>query len=408
MRETVTPEILQRVVWTGANLSSFSQASTALEVLMDIDLSPKQVRRITEQVGQDRLAERRQQVETFQQKPLMERTASPAKTRPADLGVVMLDGGRYQRRDHFGERGYDGSHWKEDKVGLVLHMQSKVHPVDPHPAFPVWLAAADVVREIAALGEINSGNARACEPRAGSPADLQQASPDEPPKKSGWSEFAPKLLSREVIASSDCGDAFGWHLEQAAWRAGVVDASRGAFVADGAGVNWTIYRQHFSQMTGILDLMHALSYAWKAAGALKDREAYLRCATRIWQGRVDEVIAEFQSRLLEEPSQEGALDEDAREAVQRALVYYENHRQWMDYPRYRQQGLPLTSSHIESTIKQVNQRMKGSEKFFGKETGETLLQLRADSLSDSHPLDPFWDRWFRRQSGANTYRKLPA
>jgi hypothetical protein len=105
---------------------------------------------------------------------------------------------------------------------------------------------------------------------------------------------------------------------------------------------------------------------------------------------------------------EASLTEEYRQSVMREVTYYQNHSSRMDYPRYRQQGLPLTSSHIESTIKQVNQRMKGSEKFFRRDTGDTLLQQRADSLSVSRPLDGFWTRWFSRQSGANTYRKQSA
>ncbi len=387
--------MLQRIVWAGANLSSFAQASTALEMLASIKLSSKQVRRITEQVGQDRLAERQQEVATFQERPLMERVTSRTKAPPVKLGVVELDGGRYQRRDHFGDENYTGSHWKEDKVGLVLHMTSEVHDSDPHPEFPEWLAHADVVREIAALGTLAPGESGVSEPLA--EAIEQRA--DDRQQTSGWSEFAPELVSREVIASSECGEDFGHHLEYLAWQQGVVDASRTAFVADGASVNWTIHSRHFSQMTGILDLMHALSYAWKAARAWNDQAAYKRWATGIWQGRVAEVITELQTRLAEEP-----VADEHREAVQRTVTYYQHHCSRMDYPKYRQQGLPLTSSHIESTIKQINLRLKGSEKFFRKDTGEALLQLRADSLSDSQPLGDFWSRWFNQQSGANVYR----
>jgi hypothetical protein len=76
----------------------------------------------------------------------------------------------------------------------------------------------------------------------------------------------------------------------------------------------------------------------------------------------------------------------------------------MNYPLYRQQGLPLTSSHIESTVKQINQRIKGTEKFWRRDSGEAVLQLRADALSDSLPLQPFWHRWQAQQTGANRYR----
>lgn len=401
MRETVTPAVLQKVVWAGANLKSFPQARAALKELADIELSPKQIRRMTAQVGQDRLDERVQQVEAFQHKPLMQRLASLPKIESPKLGVVMMDGGRYQRRDHFGEEDYDGTHWKEDKVGLVLHMHSAVHDSDPHPEFPEWLASAHVVREIASLGAFDEKHEPLSEAASLLLEETDDASDD-------WHQLTPTLLSREVIASSQCGDDFGHHLEFIAWQQGVVDAPRMAFVADGASVNWTIHKAHFSQMPGILDLMHALSYAWKAAKALADPAAYKRYATWIWQGHVAQVIDELRRRSppAHASSEESPIKDDATvDPVQRAITYYSNHQHRMNYPEYRQQGLPLTSSHIESTIKLINIRMKGSEKFFNRNTGETLLQLRADSLCDSHPLTTFWPRWLKQQTGANSYRK---
>jgi len=92
-----------------------------------------------------------------------------------------------------------------------------------------------------------------------------------------------------------------------------------------------------------------------------------------------------------------------RVRVHRALTYYEYHQSRMNYPEYRRLRLPLTSSHIESTIKQINRRVKGSEKFWLQSTSEAVLQLRADYLSDSAPLGSFWLRHQARQTGANTY-----
>lgn len=403
VRETVTPAVLQKTVWAGANLKSFPQGSEALRVLAEVALTAKQVRRITEQFGQDRLAERLRQVADFQEKPLMQRLTAAADIDRPPLGVVMMDGGRYQRRDHFGEVNYDGSHWKEDKVGIVLHMDSQVHDRDPHPEFPEWLVSAEVIAELAALGRPPEEQDA---PRQTRFADAAAAF-EQDEAASHWELLTPRRLSRDVIASSQSGEDFGHHLEFAAWQRGVVDAPRMAFVADGASVNWTIHKRHFSQMSGILDLMHALSYAWKAARALEDPAAYQRYATWIWQGNVPQVIQELTQRETARTCDAPDAPEHSRtdDSVQRAITYFTHHQPRMNYPRYRQQGLPLTSSHIESTIKQINLRVKGSEKFFRRETGETLLQLRADSLSDSQPLTPFWQRWHQRQTGANTYRK---
>ena len=175
-------------------------------------------------------------------------------------------------------------------------------------------------------------------------------------------------------------------------------------VADGAHVNWTIQQKHFSRATPILDLMHALSYAYSAAEAVGDQTAYPRWARWIWQGQVERVIdplRDHQDRIGKPPAD--ASPSDPRERVHRAVVYYENHRSRMNYPEYRRLGLPLTSSHIESTIKQINRRVKGSEKFWTRPSSESILQLRADYLSDSAPIKSFWLRHQARQTGTNAY-----
>jgi hypothetical protein len=416
--------LLEKIAWAGAKFGSYQQVAEALQELLNIDLATKQAHRITSQIGADAVAHRQELVDEHRERPLMERVAAPPDVEVPDLAVVMMDGGRYQRRDHFQPRSpavpsentehndqqasehssaAAGSapaktHWREDKVGIVLTMTSEVHAHDPSPEFPEWLAHAEVVSQLAHLtcrdeqtGDLNNA------------ADLSSVTA-EPVQD--WPDVAPRLESREIIASSADAESFGWHLEWKAWTMGAPDAPRQAFVADGQAVNWTIHKCHFSQMTGILDLMHALSYAWRAAEALDDPDAYRRHATWIWQGRVERVIEELcqhQQRLgMPEP---GASASDPRERIARAITYYQNHQELMHYPDYRKQGLPLTSSHMESTVKLINARVKGSEKFWRKDHGESVLQLRADSLSDSKPLAAFWEHWRGNLTGANHYRK---
>src|ERR1700734_2378471 len=46
-------------------------------------------------------------------------------------------------------------------------------------------------------------------------------------------------------------------------------------------------------------------------------------------------------------------------------------------PRYRQQGLPITSSLVESLVGEMNARVKSREKFWNRPEGaEVILQLR--------------------------------
>ena len=75
----------------------------------------------------------------------------------------------------------------------------------------------------------------------------------------------------------------------------------------------------------------------------------------------------------------------------------------MNYPTYRRLGLPITSSVMESTVKQINYRVKGSEKFWSQAGAEALLQLRADQLSDTAPTH-YWTRRPAQATGTRTYR----
>ena len=93
------------------------------------------------------------------------------------------------------------------------------------------------------------------------------------------------------------------------------------------------------------------------------------------------------------------------QVVSQALAYLENQRDKMKYDAYRQAGLPITSSLMESTVKQINQRVKGSEKFWSEAGSEAVLQLRADQLSDGAILEAFWDRRQAEATGQRRYRR---
>lgn len=384
------------MVWAGSSLGSYATAEEAMRELAGMPISARRIRRVVEQIGSERLAEREASVERFKAMDVPKQQAGSKAVEPPEIGVISMDGGRYQRRDHFGDaaRPPEANHWKEDKVGCLLSMTGCMHQSDPAPEFPEWLATSSAVAELAKMAEKTRGFEMAIDSRQHDAIAIDPL---------GYE--APKLVSREVLASGDDAGSFGWQLAARAWQRGFPAAERLAFVADGAHANWTIQREHFSHAVPILDLMHALSYAYSAAGCVEDETPYARWADWIWSGKVDCVIEELrdlQQRIGLPPSE--ASPSDPRQRVHRAIVYYQNHRLRMNYPEYRRLGLPLTSSHIESTIKQIAHRVKGSEKFWSRPTSEAVLQLRADYLSDSAPLQSFWLRHQARQTGINAYR----
>ena len=225
----------------------------------------------------------------------------------------------------------------------------------------------------------------------------------------------PVIESRDVVASLEDSEQFGKHLAAHAWSLGFAAALLKAFIADGSSTNWGIWQREFKHQgyVPILDFIHALTYVFAAAMAGRSRAEggpiYQRWITWVWQGHVQKVIAEIAARAAElGPLPPHASETDPRQIVADTLTYLTNQQSRMNYPSYRQFGLPITSSPIESTVKQMNQRVKGSEKFWSESGGEALLQLRADQLCDTDPLALFWIQRAREATGTRAHRRQPA
>jgi hypothetical protein len=406
-RAKATPKLTEKVVWAGSNVGSFAMAEEATRQLAEQDISSGRIRRQVTRVGEARVTEREESVERLQAMNLLSRRRGLDHQEAPQIAVVMMDGGRYQRRDHFQARGESKprrsqqsstTHWRETKVGCLLSMTGKVHSEDPCAQIPDTFAHASVVQEIAKMA-VNTGSDACSSPSQDDATDLSAAIVAET-----LSYKPPTIESRDVVASGQSFDAFGWQLEARALRLNFPAAERQAFVADGARTNWRIQREHFPDATPIADLMHALSYAWSAAKIDEGEATYQKWAQLLWQGDVSEVIGHLAAlQSVHGPPPEDSPG-DPRHHVTRALTYFQNNADHMDYPAYRQQGLPVTSAHIESTVKLINRRIKGSEKFWQRETSEAVLQLRADYLSGSNPMASFWPRYHANQTGSNAYQ----
>jgi hypothetical protein len=177
--------------------------------------------------------------------------------------------------------------------------------------------------------------------------------------------------------------------------------------------NWSVYKRYFPRWTAVLDFVHAMTYVYAAAMAgrtfAEGWPVYDRWIRWVWAGQVSRVIEELTARQQEVGK---ATKEDKegspRRVVQDALTYLGNHQDKMRYDEYRKAGLPLMSSHVESTVKQINYRVKGTEKFWTEQGAEAILQLRADYLSDDEPLDDFWQRRQAAATGQRRYRRRAA
>jgi len=416
----------RKIVVASTDGRSYEEASRLLTDLAEVEVSTKQCQRVTQRIGRERLVQRDERLKEFEQLPLPQQRTSPS-TAPANdwsgrVAAILMDGGRAQLRDdRWGTpRKADEKKrrwWREPKVACLATFLSHPHDCDPLPEIPACLLdplwVIPRVNEIKRTrsGEFGDGDppdeARARDAHSTHTSDAPPEEPSvptdavlpthQPPGDSRSEHWSPPPLVKSVVATFGPYEQLGRLTRVEAWQRGFDAASRKAFLGDGHRSNWSTRDQQFSTYTAITDLLHALSYVYTAAvESSPDMNAawrrYCGWATAVWKGRVRDVLAEL------EPLAATTTDAAVAEKLQRCVTYLQNNAPRMRYDCYRQQGLPITTTQIESTIKQINRRMKGTEKFW-EEGAEPQLQLCADRLSDTDALGTFWRRRASAQTG---------
>jgi hypothetical protein len=394
---------MEKGVRQASKASSFVEASEDMRELAEIDISPTHLQRLSERIGEEWGELRDEDVEKFRQRRLERDYKEP----PRGAAVVMLDGGRVQTRADDAGRGVSDPGWRESKVACCLTIETKTHAVDPQPEPPAKFLeptnaarlASEVKRRTRPATERNDANRRA-----------SQASKKKAGKKSKRRKRARKCPRvRTVIATMENSETFGWQVAAEAHRRGLDRAQRKACVCDGQAYNWSIYEMHLlpAGFIAVLDFLHLLAYLHDAAYALggadearawKTYKQWLRWA---WSGKVGALLSALRAAVAALKTK-GSTTAARRQTVEETLTYVTNNRQRMNYPEYRCLGLPVSSAPVESTIKQINRRMKGSEKFWLEGGAETMLQLRAAQLSQDDRWKRYWarPRKHRRAAGA--------
>jgi hypothetical protein len=389
---------------------------------LQLKVDPKQVERVTERIGAERCAQRDADVEKYMSLPLVERKGKPADVTAPALAVVSVDGGRLQIRGGPkasateeeealpADDGHKGKHWREDKIGLLMTMTSEEKASDPCPevlaAFVDPTRIAKLARE---LKTKKSAGVEATPPEVAGEADAPEEAAEalsERGPKVDW--VPPEVETKHFTATRRPWASFGPMVARMAWKLGLYQAPRQAFVGDGADNVWAVWRNHFSSFVPILDIIHAISYVFAAALAGRSFAEgwpyYVEWVTWVWNGEAEKVIAELAKRQAElGPTQEGDGETHPRVVVGTALRYLRNNKEKMRYAEYRRRGLPITSSYVESAVKQFNQRVKGTEKFWTEGGAEALLQLRADYLGPTTVLGEFWQDRQDNATGQNNY-----
>jgi hypothetical protein len=358
-----SPLVLEQIVTAGASVKSFEAAALLLMKLAEVDVSPRHVNNLTTMVGEELAEAVDDQTEAYQEQPLPRWPTQPET--PIALAAVACDGGRMQTRLANAGPGVHDAHWRETKNAGFFRMRTRSHAVDPHPALPRCFAHREH------MSHLLDGVPEADQTLVALPASNASSE-----------DWRPEVLFRTCLSSLCDSESFGPMMAAEADSRGLFAAERRAFLGDGQAYNWTIQKKHFPTFEPIVDFIHPLEYLYEAARAIHREEqvaweTFQAWAELTWQGGVAKVLATLRDALAQLPAEE----EDRRETVAVTLTYLANNQSRMDYPRYRQEGLPVSSAVIESLIKEINYRVKGTEKFWNDDQrGEAILYVRAALL----------------------------
>lgn len=382
-------------------MHSYADAAFALG-LSGLSISARHVQQLTQEVGTE-LAEARD----AQADARRHRVLEPRVTTTPEVVVVEVDGGRLRTRATGRGPGVHQAEGKEDKIACLATLTAVAGDTDPCPEPPPSFVEPRRIQRLVAQMKSPAGEARSPDDpgeAAGVPSDAPV--PAATPESEPWS---PKRVVRTCVASVTSSRSFGPLVAAEAQSRNFYAAKRRAFVADGAAYNWTIHRGYFADFEPIVDLLHVVCYLFGAARAVSVDEAegwtrYREWLRAVWQGRAREVIAamsDHQERLGRPPPGEEWSAGDPRVVLAEAVTYVRNNADRMDYPRYRREGLPTTSSLVESLVGEFNARVKGRSKFWNRPSGaEAILQVRAALLSEDGRLE----RYFAQRPGRASRR----
>ena len=178
---------------------------------------------------------------------------------------------------------------------------------------------------------------------------------------------------------------FAQRVYREAQRRGFDAAERRVVLGDGAPWIWNLAGEQFPGATEIVDVYHARQHLSDVAKALygpgTDRaDAWARQRTdELDAGRLRAIVAELRSHT------------ETTDAARRCLDYVVRNRRRMRCPRFRAQGLCVSSGVVEAGCKRVvGARLKRAGMRWTVAGANAIIALRCCRLSGR--FEDFWER----------------
>lgn len=194
--------------------------------------------------------------------------------------------------------------------------------------------------------------------------------------------------STSFVGAIETADKFGWRIYSEALRRGYWQAEKVVVLGDGAEWIKNLAETHFHEAIQIIDLYHAREHVSELckilfAGNEKEIVRYrIRWWTTLDAGQVEKIVYQARSKLPGEGQ--------ARKSAQSQIAYLEKNKERMRYAYFRQQGFFVGSGVVESGCKTViGQRLKQSGMEWSVRGANAIISLRC--IMKSARLEDYWE-----------------
>ena len=189
--------------------------------------------------------------------------------------------------------------------------------------------------------------------------------------------------STTYVGAIESSTLFGWRMYAEALRRGLAEAKTVIALTDGARYNRTIVQTHFPQAIHIVDLFHAYEHLTAIARILWGQEAK---APKRWR---DLLEAGDIALLVRKAGQRLPALAKSKKSLLKELGYFEHNALQMRYAEFRQNNFFVGSGVVEAGCRTViGERLKQSGMHWSVRGANAIIALRCCILSGR--FEDFW------------------
>jgi len=355
-----------------ANIAkSYDSAALNLKQQIGLDINKKQVRNISTRVGEyiniefkeiyNKIKQGKNRAEIARHHPLISQLELDKKylDKSKYIITVAVDGGRMQLFDWIPpkigcEKAKKKTYWHENKVfrisiydkNTLEEFSDSIDGINVKQKYQ----SAKIIPELSTYGATNVS----------------------------WKESAPLILTHLYVRGIDKADVQ-------------------LCLSDGSEhIMQKIFISLFPNSLHILDYYHkseALHGCLKSLD-LSDKEINANQLKKyLWNGQVENLIDDLKKIQIKVgfPEKEKKRKPDnPKVKIDNLINHLSNNKERLRYKKYRDLKYPVGSGSVESAVKLFGKRIKGTEKQWNEEGGESILHLYAFLLSRDDRWDKLW------------------